>query len=365
MNSTAQELLADKLSRVANRLKGLLILVVVLDHNDWFRQLAPQVFGPLTFHVLGFFLLAFSFSEKTLSFDFIATRMARYLLPFWWALTLTALASSWVLKTDAGGRAGLENFLSAAVVGSASLVKTSSGLYMLWFLPCLFGLNCLVAGADAWTRKRGHTAVVSLAVAAHLALPFLKGAWMVWVPFGLLIAGYVLVLGLIWRQCLGRRWLPSVGPSALLVFIVCYGLLVVKKVHIELGTLELSALQTPGIWVLHLLSVVSALLTLVWVAEFLKPLGWFERIGEKSMLVYLIHPVAYLVLSKLWLSPVQAASGSFVLLFHACATSALALAGAYGVAWVLSRSPVFSAWVTPATWRHWPPWGYLRQLRAA
>jgi hypothetical protein len=365
MNISAQELLADKLSRVANRLKGLLIMVVVLDHNDWFRQLAPQVFGPLTFHVIGFFLLAFSFSEKSLSIDFIATRMARYLLPFWWALALTATASSWVLKTDVGGGAGLENFLSAAVVGSASLVKTSSGLYMLWFLPCLFGLNCLLAVSDAWSRKRGRTAVVSLAVAAHLALPFLKGAWMAWVPFGLLIAGYVLVLGLIWRQCLGRRWSAYSGPLALCVFIVCYGWLVVDKVHIELGTLELSALKNPGTWVLHLLGVYSALLTLVWVADLFKPLGWFERIGEQSILVYLIHPVVYLVLSKLWVSPAQAASGSFVLLFHACATSVLALAWAYGLALVLSRSPVFSAWVTPATWRQWPPCGYFRQLRAA
>lgn len=362
MSSLDQALLGGKLSRVANRLKGLLILVVVLDHNDWFRQLAPQVFGPLTFHVLGFFLLAFSFSEKSLTLDFIASRMARYLVPFWWALALTSMATSLILKSDISVLMAIENFLVAAVVGSASLTKTSAGLYMLWFLPCLFGLTCLLAGADSWTRQQGPTTVYSLAFAAHLALPYVKGVWMSWIPFGLLIAAYVFFLGLVWRQCLGFRWTAFVGPLALACFMVGYGFLVVNKVHIELGTLELSALQNPGTWALHLLSVFSALLVLVWLADCFKPLGWIERIGEQSMLVYLIHPLSYLALTKLWVSPGQAESSSGMLLFHACATSALAVASAYGLSLILSRSEVFSSWVTPPTWRQWPPTGYLRQL---
>jgi hypothetical protein len=365
MNRPDQELLAGKLSRVAARLKGLLILLVVLDHNDWFRQLAPQVFGPLTFHVIGFFFLAFSFSEKPLTLDFIASRMARYLVPFWCALALTSMASSLILKADISVFVVLENFLAAAVVGSASLVKTSSGLYMLWFLPCLFGLICLLAGADSWTRKHGPTALYSLALAGHLAIPFIKGVWVAWVPFGLLIAAYVFFLGLVWRQCLRFRWAPFWGPLALACFAVCYGYLVVNKVHIELGTLELSALQNPGTWVLHLLGVFSALLTLVWVADGFKPRGWLERIGEKSMLVYLIHPLSYLVLTKLWVSPGQAASSSVMLLFHACATSTLAVASAYVLSLLLSRSEVFSCWVTPSTWRQWPLLSYFRKERAA
>jgi hypothetical protein len=362
MSRPDKELLAGKLSRVANRLKGLLILLVVLDHNDWFRQLAPQVFGPLTFHVIGFFFLAFSFSEKPLTLDFIASRTVRYLVPFWWALTLTSMATSVILKSDISVLWAIENFLASALVGSASLVKTSSGLYMLWFLPCLFGLTCLLAGADTWTRKHGIKTVYGLALAGHLALPYIKGVWMAWVPFGLLVAAYVFFLGLVWRQCLRFRWTAFVGPLALACFMVCYGFLVENKVHIELGTLELSALQNPGTWVLHLLSVFSALLVLVWLADGFKPMGWIERIGEKSMLVYLIHPLSYLVLTKLWVSPGQAESSSGMLLFHACATSALAVSSAYGLSLILSRSEVFSSWVTPSTWRQWPPMGYLRQL---
>jgi hypothetical protein len=124
-------------------------------------------------------------------------------------------------------------------------------------------------------------------------------------------------------------------------------------------------LQNPGTWVLHLLGVFSALLTLVWVADGFKPRGWLERIGEKSMLVYLIHPLSYLVLTKLWVSPGQAASSSVMLLFHACATSTLAVASAYVLSLLLSRSEVFSCWVTPSTWRQWPLLSYFRKERAA
>lgn len=80
------------LGRNSERIKGILIVVVAADHNDWFRQLAPNLFEPLTFHVLGFFLLAFTFGTKEWSLSYISNRIARYMIPYWWALSATTLA---------------------------------------------------------------------------------------------------------------------------------------------------------------------------------------------------------------------------------------------------------------------------------
>jgi fucose 4-O-acetylase-like acetyltransferase len=368
MSAHENALLAADLSRVAHRVKGLLILVVAIDHNDWFRQLAPQVFGPLTFHVIGFFLLAFSFTKNPLSLQFMVDRAARYLLPFWWALALSALAYGFVYKSGLSGQTLLENFLLAASIGSASLVKTSSGLFMLWFLPCLFGLTCLVAAHDAWQGRGARAVVWGLAIGAHMALPYLAGlggAWVPWVPFGLLVGAYVFVLGLVWRQLLLLHWPCTVGPVALCVFVIAYGLLVANGVPIEIGTFEISALRNPFISLLHGVSVYSAMLSLIWAVGYFKAEGWMANIGKNSLLVYLIHPVFYLLLSKLWVSPAQVQTSSALLFIHACATTAMAVGLAYGASWAVTRSSTLSAWISPQTWQTWAPVAYFGRLKKA
>jgi len=353
-------LLAESLSRVSNKVKGILIVLVVIDHNDWFRQLSPQVFGPLTFHVLGFFLLAFSFGKKNLTYQFILDRIARYMVPFWWALAVTALAFTWVYQSQVKGAAVLENFLMAALIGSASWVKASSGLFMLWFLPCLFGLSCLLAINDSRTGQRARAAAWGLAIAVNFSLPYLTGIWMTWVPFGLVIASYVFFPGLIWRQLLLLRLPHYSGLLAFFVFLICYGSLVMNKVHIEIGTLEIMALKNPLFMFLNFLSVFSAMLTLVWAVDYFGPLRWLEALGKNSMLIYLIHPACYLVISRLWVSPPQAASSSPMLFIHACTTTALAVSLAYGSSLLVTRSQVLSAWIMPQGWLQWPPVAYWR-----
>jgi hypothetical protein len=355
MNNFENLLLGEKLSHITSRLKGILIIFVVIDHNDWFRQLAPQVFGPMTFHVLGFFLLTFSFGDKPLNFQFFANRVARYLVPFWWSLAASSMGFAYLIQVGQNPEVRIENYFLAAIIGSASLVKSSSGLLMLWFLPCLFGLSCLLALSDSCTSQLARMSIWSLAIATHLGLPYLIDTWMSWVPFGLLIGAYIFVLGLIWRKFLRRRWPAYSGPLSLLIFISCYGLLVLNKVHIEIGTLEIRALRDPRLGLLHALSVFSAMLSLVWLAGCINALRWVESIGERSMLIYLLHPIFYLLLSKLWVSPSQADISTSMLAAHAFMTTMIAVASAFGAAFVITSSTTLSAWITPQTWGNWSP----------
>lgn len=331
------------------------MVLVAIDHNDWFRQLAPRVFNPLTFHVLGFFLLAFSFGEKPWSGRFIADRLVRYLVPFWWALAAASVAFGLFFRRDVNLVEGFIDFLLAALFGSADLVKASSGLLMLWFLPCLFGLICLMAFYDSLDNHRVRHVGFGFALAAHVLLPVLVQPWMQWFPFGLIVAVDVFVLGLIWRQLLQTRLPDYVGPMALILCIVCYGTLVFSRVHIEIGTLEIRALSNPWILLLHDLTVFSAMVSMIWVAENVTLTCWLAGVGKNSLLVYLLHPIFYVILSKIWVSPVQTALSSMMLGFHAFITTVIAVCLAYGVSRVVSGVPFLSAWITPKSWQHWPP----------
>ena len=61
--------------------KGLLIIIVVMDHNDLMRALAPDLFKPLTFHVLGILALSFILPLKAASLQFFRDRLIRYFSP--------------------------------------------------------------------------------------------------------------------------------------------------------------------------------------------------------------------------------------------------------------------------------------------
>ena len=347
--------LAERLSLVSDRVKGIFMLLVVADHNDWFRQLAPHLFAPLTFHVLGFFFLTFSFGSKAWSGRFVADRVARYLVPFWWALAGASLVFGVLYRGGSSPFERVSYFLQAALMGNANDVKASSGLLMLWFLPCLFGLTCLLAFYDSLASLVARRVALFLAVSAHVLSPFFVGAWMLRIPFGLAVAADMFVLGLILRQLLKQRWHRYWSVIALVGLIASYGALVYLRTHIEIGTLEITELRNSWLLLLHDVSVLSAMLVVIAAAEYISVMHWLEGVGKNSLLVYLMHPIVYLMLSKIWVSPVQPGLTNVMLGLHACVTTVIAISMAYGLSLVVSGSPTLSAWITPKSWHQWPP----------
>jgi fucose 4-O-acetylase-like acetyltransferase len=351
--------LVDLVSRNADRIKGLLILVVVADHNDWLRRLAPEVFEPLTFHVLGFLLLAFTFGEKAWGLQFVLDRVARYLVPYWWALTAASLAFALAFGVTGGTGGALVAWSLAAILGNAPYVKQASGFFMLWFLPCLFGLTCLTAIFDSPQAKRMRGTLVLVAVAAHLLIPLLPRAQMFYLPFGLGVALNIFVLGLVWRWLLPWHVPKAWGWLALLVFVASYGSLAISATHLEIATLDMAGIDRPGVLLLQDLAGMSGVLSVVWLAEHLDGTRWLAIIGQHSLLAYLGHPFAYVMLGKLGFGPTGGDVSAPAMLLYGCLTGGVALGLALGVAIAVARSRLLSMWIVPRAWRQWPPGCYL------
>lgn len=339
----------------ADRIKAILIISVAIDHNDWFRQLSPALFEPLTFHVLGFFLLAFTFGDKTWSLRFLADRIARYMIPFWWALTAASLAFFFLFKPPVSAIGAAFNLMSAAFIGNAPFVKLASGLLMLWFLPCLFGLSCLLAAFDSLQTRRARNTFGILAVVAHLAIPLAPHAPMLYFPFGLAVAMDIFALGLLWRQLLRIRLPWLWGPIALVIYVLSYGKLVSDPVHLEVGTLEMAGIDNPVVLALQDLAGVSGVLSVIWLASVFHGLRWFDAIGRHSLLVYLFHPIAYVLLGKLLGSPGNSDLPAPALLLYGCVACCLAVGVALAMSVLVTRSSLLSAWIIPRSWRQWPP----------
>lgn len=355
MNGFARYSLGALVQRDANRIKAALIVVVAADHNDWFRQLAPDLFEPLTFHVLGFFFLAFTFGTNALSAHFVADRVARYLVPYWWVLTAASLAYFFMFRGNTVASDSLLAWALAAVIGNAPFVKAASGLMMLWFLPTLFGLVCLLAAFNSQQSSRMKHVAVGLALTAHLVIPFLPRSSMLWLPFGLVIAMEIFLLGLVWRQLLNRQLPRLWGPIVAAIFFASYGALVSVPVHLEVATLELAGIDTPFILFLQDVSGMAGVLTVVWLVGIPRHAKWLEAIGKNSLLVYLIHPVAYVVLGKLWPFAAKSDLTPFMLFLNGTFATFVAVGSAYAASGFVTRSRLLSAWIIPKSWELWPP----------
>lgn len=339
------------LSRNADRVKAILIIVVVADHNDWLRSFFPSFFEPLTFHVLGFFLLSFSFSTKTWSSNFALDRIARYLIPFWWVLTASALAFNLTYKFE-------DSFLKwvlAALIGNSPFVKSSSGLMMLWFLPCLFGLSCLLAIFDSIKLNRTRYIAISLAIVAHLAIPLISSSSMLRVPFGLAIAANIFILGLVWRKILKSQLFKYWGEINLVVFIATYTTLVWVPVHLEIATLSLAGISDPAILLLQDVAGISGVLTVVWLTSIPQKIQWLDNVGKNSLLVYLLHPFIYVLIGKLLVFIRITAATPFEQLLLGCITTFTVVGLAYSMASFVSHNHLLSGWFTPRSLRQWPP----------
>lgn len=353
MASGTEKTLLTLVSRNADRIKAILIIIVVADHNDWLRNYSPNFFEPLTLHVLGFFLLSFSFSTKTWSSNFVLDRIARYLIPFWWVLAASSLAFSFTYKFEGGISDYFSKWVLAALIGNAPFVKSSSGLMMLWFLPCLFGLSCLLAIFDSLKSNSARYVAISLAVVAHLAIPLMLSTLMLSVPFGLAIAADIFILGLIWRKLLNLRLPKYWGPIALAFFIAAYSALVWVPVHLEIATLSLAGISNPAILLLQDISGMAGVLSVVWLTSQPRQIQWLENIGRNSLLIYLLHPFIYVLIGKLF--ALSRTAPPLDLLLVGLITNFTVVGLAYLMASFVSRVPLLSEWFTPRSLRQWPP----------
>ena len=250
----------------------------------------------------------------------------------------------------------------AMLIGNAPFTKSASGLLMLWFLPALFGLTCLLAMYDSLLSHRVKHFGLGIALIAHLATPLLPQSAMLWPPFGFSIAINIFFLGLIWREILNRRLPRTWGPIITSIFILSYGILVSGPTHLEIATFELAGINKPKILFFQDLSGIMGVMTVAWLTSLPKQLQWFEAIGKNSLLIYLIHPVAYVLIGKLIPIVFGNVSSPLMFFFCGCVTTGAAIGLSYAVSILVTRSPKLSVWIVPKTWEQWPPTKFFPRL---
>ena len=355
-------------------IRGVLILIVMFDHNDIIRNVASvnAWFLPMTFHVAGFLLLPFLARPKPLSWPMLRDHAVRYLVPFLFAV----LAYSLVFEV-AVARLPVAQWLgadaAALVFADPWSLHDATGFIMLWFLPALLSTVVLLALFNS-VSGMWRLALAGAGLAVHLGIGAVPINLRFLVPQGVLIALYILPMGLALRAAIPwlrdrRRPGWALVPLAGLILLLCWWR--ERGTEIEVATLVMPTLVQMLDVLANDASDLCFLFVLISLAPMLARMRPLVLLGQYSLVVYLVHPILYkpILAVLLHVSQVEVLTQPWGMLrYWAGAAASVLCAGAIslGVAMAIQASFRLRTLLTPRDFAGWlPVAAFARQPVAA
>jgi hypothetical protein len=308
-----------------NALKGMLILLVILDHNDFSRLFIDGFLYGFTFHVVGFMTIPFLKEAPPLDRKFVAYAFRQY-YPFFLVATVTALIAGLATRTPAWQQ--LQAWLLALYSGNAFALKAATHMSLLWFLPSFIALVTLRSAVEHLGRG-AKVLVIALLWAIHPLIGAVAASLQDALPLGLLPALYVAPLAwlIVWlqRMVFSRVAFPWALLLAAAVFVPVKYLQVRAHLYNEVGFAEVADYTRPYALLLNDLESVLGVLVLFQLCRL--PLGRFaEACGRYSIQIYLFHAFIALAVYKAVLHLPLPAAAQFALSLAITAVASLGFA---------------------------------------
>jgi len=295
---TAQ--LKDKFVRdeSLDAVKGFLILCIVLEHNslltsqyDWIRAFCDS-FAAGTFLVLTFLR-----PLQVKSFASFADKHLSYLVPFI-IFTVVLAVSNFIMFNDSSFLSSLVLFLKAIFIASPAGIKESTGFTYIWFLPCLIALYSI----RYLHLRLGHFLTFS-AFAVFLIIGEVDSDVLENTPYSLHVIAFIYILGVIYANVHHRVINGNILVKlffVILFILLCFSTsLIGWKLFLAGGIIP--SWREPFILiyyaVFHVIAIPS--IYIVFTVLPIKFTGLFALLGQKSLLVYLLHPILFYALFKI------------------------------------------------------------------
>jgi fucose 4-O-acetylase-like acetyltransferase len=305
-----------------NALKGILILLVIVDHNDFSRLLIDGFLYGFGFHVVGFMTIPFLKPAAALDKEFAAYAFRQY-YPFFLVATLMAILVTFVRHAGPAGQ--LHAWAIAVYSGNAAALKRATDMSLLWFLPSFISLVALRTLIENM-GKVGKPLAIGVLCVAHLFIGAVAHAVQDDVPLGLLPALYMIPLAWlgVWLHRTVFERLRAAGALmlAIAVFVPVKYLQMRGHLYNEVGFAEVADYTRPAALLLNDLECVTGVLMLFQLCRL--PLGrLIEQFGRYSIQVYLFHAFIALAVYRAVLLVPASAAVHFAVSF--CVTAFLSL----------------------------------------
>lgn len=284
-------------------IKGLLIFLIVLGHNMIFTYyLEPfQGMGYLyCFHIQSFFILPFLYGSKPLS----KNRIVNYFIRLYWPyIILTILMSVGYYTIYLKNGFDFKGVLRMCVTGDVNLIKQYCGIQIFWFMPAMFSLFVL-KDYYYYSSRIAKSILLLLSCSANvfLFLAMYNGYYykissniQSYLPFGIYMGVSYLIFGVSVRWIIFRLLTKNRNISIylMILFFICS--------IIYFLNVRLMHLYTVLILLKIIMPVVFMLILWYYSNYFVKNRIW-EKLGDKTFPIYLLHPfigyVLYWVVSE-------------------------------------------------------------------
>lgn len=288
-----------------NVLKGMLIILVIADHNEFTRSLFPAFFLGMTFHVVGFMTIPFLKPAEPVG----TRRFADYAFRLYWPF-LVVTCALWTVVTALGTDSIAQRLALlplALYSGNANLLKQVTHMGLLWFLPSFISIVTLRGLIASCRPVLRWMAWLGLA-ACHLVIGAFALMVENYLPLGLLPALYMAPLAyagaLLQRRVLERLPLAAALALTVATFAAVKTLQMAWSLPNEVGFSMVADWRDLQAMAVNDAEAISGTLMLFQLARL--PLGTLlEACGKHSMQIYLFHAFVALGLFKLltWLAP--------------------------------------------------------------
>ena len=275
--------------------KGVLILCIILEHNSlltleysWIRPFSDA------FAAGAFLILSFLRPIKTTTFIAFLDKYLSHWVPF----TLFTLCLAILHFIFFGSENFLVNLFKAVFLASPQDIKASTGFMYIWFLPCLVVLYII----RLLQQKIGNI-IIALALFSFLLVGEVDDSVLVATPYSLHVIAFIYILGEIYRHLHSPLTESSKYiklASVVLFLVLCLGTVKVGWCLFLAGGI-IPSWKEP-----YLLSYYGVMLTIAIpciynIFSFLPDIivKFFAGLGEKSLLLYLLHPIVFFVCFRL------------------------------------------------------------------
>jgi len=266
----------------SNRLKGLLILLIVFGHiSELLEQIGSLHATLYSFHVVAFLFLPFLFNKDRLTYQTIKKNLKRIYVPYT-LFFLLSLAIYSLLSHHFDALLALKSWF----FGTSALLKTEIGLRLFWFLPALLFTILLILIFNQLNQQKQRYFLILMFI-LHLSIPFTPKEYLFYFPLSSYIGFYLFTIGMIVKY-IYEHYDYQKYPTWL------YSLLFIGLLYLAYGSdFSLASAIFPNIlnnplnFILQDLIMISSFFTLILWSRKIK---FFETFGKYSLAIFTIHP---------------------------------------------------------------------------
>ncbi len=279
----------------SDRLKGILILLIILGHIEQFFVGSHENLQRLlyAFHVSSFFFLPFLFNTNKLTIVNIVKNLRRIYIPYTIFYFLSVSMYAFLFHKQIS-----YDIITAWIIGTGQLVKATSGFAFFWFFTALFSMILLIMSYNSASKKLKKFFLL-ISFFLHIIIPLIPNEYLIYFPFSFYVPLYLFIIGIFIKYIYEHyAWKEYLNISTLFIFVILLYLLY-DRGRFNLASPALpNILTNPTDFLLHDLLFIVGFFSMIFLS---RSCDFFTFFGKYSLAIFTIHPFIIQILNKIYL----------------------------------------------------------------